>query len=457
MAAAKAQMSLIDQKREKRIINKVTWRLVPFLVVAYLLCYIDRANLGFAALTMNKDLGFTATVFGWGAGIFFIGYFLFEVPSNLALAKFGARKWIARIAITWGIVSVAMSFVSGNASFLSLRFLLGAAEAGFYPGITYYLTFWFPERHRAVVFARFNLAQPFAYMIGATLSGLILKMNGFLGIAGWKWLFVLEGLPSVILGIITYMVLTDKPIKASWLAPEEREWLQGQIDQEHARVEAVKKYSFWQSLGHPMVLLLGFMRVGVVMVTYGVGLWLPQMVKALGHFSTSQIGFIVAVPYVFAAIGMLISGYSSDRTGERKYHMSIALVMSGVGLLGAACFSSNIVLTIICLSVTTVGIFAACPIFWMLPSAFLTGSAAAAGIALVNSIGNLGGFVGPLGMGWLKDVTGTFTAGLVVLAVGIISAGLIGFGIWVKTEKIKAAAMLLERQGNKAASAEPVS
>jgi ACS family tartrate transporter-like MFS transporter len=429
---------MTDQMREKAIINKVTWRLVPFLVLAYLLCYIDRTNLGFAALTMNKELGFTATLFGWGAGIFFIGYFFFEVPSNLALDKFGARVWIARIMITWGIISAAMALVHGSVSFLVTRFLLGAAEAGFFPGIVFYLTYWFPERHRGVVLSRFMFAQPIALMVGSSLSGWILKLNGVMGIAGWKWLFVLEGVPSVLLGFITFAYLTDKPSKASWLEPAEREWLQTQIDEERAKVEAVRKYSFWESLKHPKVLLLGIVYVGLVMCNYGVSLWLPQMVKALGSFSSSQIGLIVSIPYVAAAIGMLLIGYSSDHTGERKYHQLFAMLLAGCGLLGAAIFGSgNIVLTIVCLSIAAIGFFAALPIFWILPSAFLTGTASAAGIALINSIGNLGGFLGPFGVGWIKDVTGKFTAGLFCLALGVLIAAVMGHAIWLQTERTK--------------------
>ena len=429
---------MTDQMRERRIINKVTWRLIPFLVLAYLLCYIDRTNLGFAALTMNKELGFTATIFGWGAGIFFIGYFFFEVPSNLALEKFGARVWIARIMITWGIISAAMALVAGNMSFLITRFLLGAAEAGFFPGIVFYLTYWFPERHRAVVLSRFMFAQPIALMVGSALSGWVLKLNGFLGVAGWKWLFVLEGIPSVIMGFITFFYLTDKPVEATWLEADEREWLQNQVDEERAKVEAVRKYSFWESLTHPKVLLLGLVYVGLVMCNYGVSLWLPQMVKALGSFSSSQIGLIVAIPYVAAAIGMLIIGYSSDHTRERKYHQIVAMLMAGLGLLGSAVFSStNVVLTIFCLSFAAIGFFAALPIFWILPSAFLTGTSAAAGIALINSIGNLGGFLGPFGVGWIKDYTGSYQAGLVCLGLGVLIAAALAYAIWVQTERIK--------------------
>ncbi|MDR3564616.1 MAG: MFS transporter [Negativicutes bacterium] len=429
-----------DLAMEKAIMNKVTWRLIPFLVLAYLLCYIDRTNLGFAALTMNKDLGFTATVFGWGAGIFFIGYFFFEVPSNLALQKFGARIWIARIMITWGIISAAMALVSGTVSFVMTRFLLGAAEAGFFPGIVYYLTYWYPERYRANVLARFMFAQPIALMIGSAVSGLVLNMDGVMGVAGWKWLFIIEGIPAVFLGFFTLWYLTEKPVNATWLKPSEREWLQAQITEEHKEIESVRKYTFWESLTHPKVLLLGLVYVSSALCNYGTNMWLPQMVKALGDFSSSQIGLISAIPYVCAAIGMLIIGYSSDHFMERKYHLTGAMVIAGCGLLGSALFTSNAVLTIVCLSVAAIGIFAAIPIFWTLPSRFLTGTASAAGIALINSIGNLGGFVGPFGVGWIKDATGSFANALVCLAIYMLAAAALAYWICGQTEKTKSAA-----------------
>jgi ACS family tartrate transporter-like MFS transporter len=426
-----------DQMLEKKILKKVMWRLLPYLVLAYLLAYIDRTNLGFAALTMNKELGFTATIFGWGAGIFFIGYFFFEVPSNLALQKFGARIWIARIMITWGIIAAAMSLVSGTVSFLMTRFLLGAAEAGFFPGVVFYLSYWFPERHRGKVLSRFMFAQPIALMIGSALSGWILTLNGFLGVAGWKWLFILEGIPSVVFGIITFWYLTDKPAKASWLEPSEREWLQAEIEKEHKQVESVRKYSFWESLIHPKVLLLGLVYVSTALCNYGTNMWLPQIVKSLGNFSSSQIGLIAAVPYVCAAIGMLVVGYTSDRFKERKYHLTGIMLISGLGLMGSALFSSNVVITIACISVAAIGFFAMIPIFWILPSRFLTGTAAAAGIALINSIGNLGGFLGPFGVGYIKDATGSFVPALVLLALYMIAASGMAFWISVQTEKLQ--------------------
>jgi ACS family tartrate transporter-like MFS transporter len=429
-----------DEAREKVVINKVSRRLVPYVGLAFLLCMVDRTNISFAALTMNKELGFTATFFGWGAGIFFVAYFFFEVPSNLALRKFGARIWIGRIMISWGIVSAAMALVSGKAGFLSLRFLLGVAEAGFFPGIVFYLTDWFPEKHRAVVLSRFYFAQPAALIVSATLSGMILKLNGFWGIAGWRWLFVAEGFPTVIMGLITFFYLTDKPAAASWLEPGEREWLQGQIDEEHARVQSVHKLTLWLALGHPRVLLLGLVLMGVVVCQSGTVMFLPQMVKALGNFSSSEIGFIVAIPYTAAAIGMLIIGYSSDRRRERKYHLLFSMLLIAVGMLCAAVFHTSVTLTILGITMVAIGYFSAVPIFYILPSTFLVGTASAGGIALINSIGNLGGFFAQAGVGWLKDRTGAYSTGLVLLAVAVTTSAIVAFMIWLQIEKMRRAA-----------------
>jgi ACS family tartrate transporter-like MFS transporter len=423
------------EMREKTIIEKVNWRLIPYVAAAYVLCMVDRNNLGIAALTMNKDLGFTATLFGWGAGIFYVGYFFFEVPSNLALQKFGARRWIARIMISWGIVSGLMAFVAGSTSFLTLRFLLGVAESGFFPGIVFYLSHWFPERYRAVVLSRFLFAQAFAIVVSSALSGAILtQMNGVLGIAGWKWLFVLEAAPTVIMGIATFFYLTDKPAQAHWLESGERGWLQAQMDEERARVEAVQKMTLWQALGHPRVLVLGFVYVGLVVCSSAMVIFLPQMVKALGTFSSFQIGLIVAIPYVTACVAMLIAGYSSDRRRERKYHLLVSMLLMATGLLGAALFHTSVVLTIICISMVVAGYFCSLTIFWILPSAFLTGTASAGGIALINSIGNLGGFFSQASMGWLRDRTGDYRTGLVLLAVAVTLAAIVAFVIWSQIE-----------------------
>ena len=421
---------MTDKPQEQIIMRKVMWRLIPFLVLVYFFCYLDRVNLGFAALTMNKDLGLTATVFGWGAGILFFGYFLFEVPSNLALQKYGAKFWIARIMVSWGLISAGMSMVSGPASFLILRFLLGAAEAGFFPGIILYLTYWFPARYRALIVSRFMFAIPVSLMIGAPLSGWILTAaEGWLGMAGWKWLFIFEGLPSVILGFVTYYYLTDKPIQAQWLNPAEREWLQAQLDQEAAEVEAVRKYSLLEALVNPRVLVLAFVYLVMQIGIYGVNMWLPQIMKSFGNMSNLRIGLVAAIPFTAAAIGMLLWGNSSDRNLERKWHLTVALIFGAVGLLGSSYFNNDAVMTIILLSLSSIGLYAAMPVFWTVPPMFLTGTAAAGGIALINSIGNLGGFCGPFAVGWIKDATGNFIYGLIFLGLCVFAGCFVAYAV----------------------------
>ncbi len=428
----------MTEQMQAKMINKISWRLVPFLVLAYLLAYIDRVNLGFAALTMNKEIGLTATVFGWGAGIFFIGYFLFEVPSNLALQRYGARFWIGRIMISWGILSAAMAMTSGTVSFIVLRFLLGAAEAGFFPGIILYLTYWFPEKYRGVIISRFMFAQPIALMIGSAVSGWILGMDGVLGMTGWKWLFILEGLPSILVGIIAFAYLTDKPEKAKWLSDEERQWLRAQLDSEQAKVEAVRKYSLWESMLNPRVLLIGIVYVTIVTGIYGVNMWLPQIVKAFGGLSSSQIGLVSAIPFLAAAVGMLLIGVSSDHFQERTWHLTLAMLLAAGGLLGSAFFSNSPVLTIVFLSASSIGLYGCMPVLWTIPSTFLTGTAAAAGIALINSIGNLGGFAGPFVVGWIKDATGNFIYGLIFLGVNVVIGSLLAYYISHKADQEKA-------------------
>lgn len=428
----------MNEQMQAKMINKISWRLVPFLVLAYLLAYIDRVNLGFAALTMNKEIGLTATVFGWGAGIFFIGYFLFEVPSNLALQRYGARFWIGRIMISWGILSAAMAMTSGTVSFIVLRFLLGAAEAGFFPGIILYLTYWFPEKYRGVIISRFMFAQPIALMIGSAVSGWILGMDGVLGMTGWKWLFILEGLPSILVGIIAFAYLTDKPEKAKWLSDEERQWLRAQLDSEQAKVEAVRKYSLRESMLNPRVLLIGIVYVTIVTGIYGVNMWLPQIVKAFGGLSSSQIGLVSAIPFLAAAVGMLLIGVSSDHFQERTWHLTLAMLLAAGGLLGSAFFSNSPVLTIVFLSASSIGLYGCMPIMWTIPSTFLTGTAAAAGIALINSIGNLGGFAGPFVVGWIKDATGNFIYGLIFLGVNVVIGSLLAYYISHKADQEKA-------------------
>ncbi|WP_321969037.1 MFS transporter [Paraburkholderia tropica] len=411
-----------DIALEKRTMSKVTRRLMPFLILLYFFAFLDRVNVGFAALTMNRDLGLTASLFGWGAGIFFIGYFLFEVPSNLALAKTGARIWLARIMITWGIVSACGALVKGPASFMTLRFVLGAAEAGFFPGVILYLTFWFPSRYRAQIIGLFMLANPVSTALGSIVSGFILRMDGLLGVAGWQWLFILEGMPSVVMGFITLRYLSDAPSKARWLDADERDWLDRQISSEAAERARKHKLSLGQTLMNPHV-LLGLIYFLIVTANNGLVLWQPQIMKALG-LAEHWVGPVNAIPFVVGAITMLVWGRLADRRGKYRIDLACACTVAAVGLALAAS-STQPLMVIAGLVLAAVGGYGALPAFWALPTTFLSGTAAAAGIALANSIGNLGGFAGPYLIGYVRSTTSGYGYGLAMLAVAALLAGLI--------------------------------
>jgi MFS transporter, ACS family, tartrate transporter len=407
---------------EKRVIGKVMTRLIPFLIVCYFVAYLDRVNVGFAKLHMNQALGLSEAAFGLGAGLFFIGYFLFEVPSNLFLEKVGARVWIARIMITWGVVSAAFAFIPQISSttgipttgvFYFLRLLLGACEAGFFPGIIFYLTLWFPAVYRARVISLFMLAIPISSIIGSPISGLLLGVTGW-GLEGWQWLFILEALPSVLVGIGVLVYLTDFPRQARWLQPNEIAWLENVQATEKRNKEKVEHLSLWQALTDVRILLCALVYFCLNAASYGVAFFLPTIIKNFG-VSDTQTGLLAALPFVFGAIGMVLLGRHSDRTMERKGHVAVALVMAAIGV-GLAGVISNPVVIMALLCFAQVGISAVPPMFWPLPASFLTGASAAAGIAAINSLGNLSGFAGPYAMGYLKDLTGNFTAGLLLLA-----------------------------------------
>jgi D-galactonate transporter len=408
---------------ETRTIAKVSMRLVPFLIVCYFVAYLDRVNVGFAALTMNKDLGLSQTAFGFGAGVFFLAYFIFEVPSNLLLEKFGARKWIARIMLSWGILSGAMAFIPAIAgatglgnerSFYLVRVLLGAAEAGFFPGIILFLTYWFPAEYRARMVGRFMAAIPISTVIGAPVSGLILGMDGIWGLRGWEWLFICEGLPTVLLGLVVMFYLTDGPDKAIWLKADERGWLIDRLRRERMIREAHGKHTLWEALAHPRVLVLSVVYFGTAAASYALGFWLPTIVKDFG-FSNLQTGLITAIPYLVGAVAVFLWPLLSDRMHERKWNTALAFLVASGGLALSTYFPDPLHKMAV-LSICAVGLFAIAPLFWTLPTAFLSGTAAAGGIALINSIGNLAGFVAPYVMGYLKDATGGFTAGLLAVA-----------------------------------------
>jgi MFS transporter, ACS family, tartrate transporter len=414
---------------EARTIRKVSARLIPFLMICYFVAYLDRVNVGFAALTMNKSLGLTATMFGFGSGIFFLTYFLFEVPSNLALDRFGARKWIARIMFSWGILSALMAFIPniaqatglGNeATFYILRALLGFAEAGFFPGIIFYLTLWYPSVYRGRIVGAFMAAIPLSSAIGSPISGMILGMHGIAGLEGWQWLFIIEAAPAVVLAFVTYFYLTDLPADARWLEADERAWLRDRLDAERRQRETAQTLSVWEVMRNPRVWALALVYFGLVACNYGVGFWLPQIIKAFG-LSNFATGWVTAIPYAIGAIFMVWYGYHSDATGERKGHTAIGLLIAAAGI-AASTLTGNPTLTIIAFTIGACGVFGTLPVFWTLPTAVLSGTAAAAGIAAINSIGNLAGFAGPYAMGWIKDQTGSFTGGLLLIAALAIIA-----------------------------------
>jgi MFS transporter, ACS family, tartrate transporter len=408
---------------EKATMRRVARRLIPLLMCCYFAAYLDRVNVGFAALTMNKALGFSAEVFGIGSGIFFLGYFLFEIPSNLIMSKVGARRWIARILITWGVISAATAFVSGTWSFLAIRFLLGLAEAGFYPGIILYLTWWFPCAYRSRIIGTFMTAIPISIVTGSLVSSQILSLGAWGGLDGWQWLFILEAVPAVVLGIVVMLHLTDGPEQAKWLAPEQRDWLVGQLAKERARRESIRHYALGETLRNPRVWLLSLVYFGQNMTGYGLVLFLPQIVSRFG-VGIGVNGVIAAVPYAAAAVAMVLWGLHSDKTGERNLHAAAACFLNFAGL--AVCvFLTDPTLLMVAIILGQMGQSAIAPTFWTLPTAMLSGAAAAGGIALINAVGNLGGFAGPYLMGLIKDSTGSFSIGLLAIALGALMSSVV--------------------------------
>ena len=406
---------------EQRTMARVSARLVPFLIVCYFVAYLDRVNISFAALTMNKDLGLSASAYGLGAGIFFLAYAVFEVPSNLLLARFGARRWIARIMVSWGIMSGAMAFIGNETWFYVVRFLLGLAEAGFFPGVIFYLTLWFPATYRARVIGYFMAAIPLSSVIGAPISSALLGLEGVIGMHGWQWLFILEAVPALLLSVAVLFYLTDKPADAGWLSDDERRWLVDRLAVEERQRKAARHYSVWQALLNPRVLALSLVYFGAVATNYGLSFFLPQIVKAFG-MSNLQTGFVAAIPYAVGVISIVWWGRHSDAKLERRFHTAFAIFVAAAGLTVAA-FLNDPTAKMVAFSVAGFGIFGCLPVFWTLPTAFLSGAAAAGGIAIINSLGNLAGFFGPSVMGMIKDSTGSFTNGLLVLAgVAVVAA-----------------------------------
>ena len=407
---------------ERRTIRRVTLRLVPFLVLCYFVAYLDRVNVGFAKLTMSGDIGLSDRAFGFGAGIFFVAYFVFEVPSNLFLERFGARKWIARIMLTWGVVSGATAFVTGPYSFYAIRVLLGFAEAGFFPGIIFFLTLWFPAKERARIVGLFMAAIPLSTVIGGPVSGKLLDLDGMAGLHGWQWLYIIEAVPALLLSGVVYFYLTDKPADAHWLAADERAWLMQRLQQERQVKEQAGQFSVVQAVTNPRVLAVALIYFCANATNYGLSFFLPTIVKGFGGLSNLQIGLVTALPYVVGVVGMIWWGRRSDAHRERKGHAAFALFVAAAGI-GASTLFVDPVARMACLTAAGFGIFACLPIIWTLPTAFLSGAAAAGGIAAVNALGNLAGFFGPSAMGVMKEWTGSFDSGLWMLAAaGLVPA-----------------------------------
>ncbi|WP_206957084.1 MFS transporter [Trinickia acidisoli] len=397
---------------ESRVTRRLAWRIIPFVMVLYFVSFLDRVNVGFAAMAMNKAIGLSSTAFGLGGGLFFVGYFLFEVPSNLILHRVGARIWIARVMITWGIVSAASAFTAGPTSFYVLRFLLGVAEAGFFPGIILYLSLWFPTKQRAAAAAWFMAAAPLSTVIGSPISGAIMQMPSMFGLANWQWLYVIEAVPAIALGFVVLRFLSDTPSKAEWLRADERDWLVAKMKEESRERETHAGHTAGalKALRDPRVLALALIYFGTSAGLYTLGLWAPLIIRQYG-FTAMETGLLNAVPSVAAVVTMILWARHSDRTKERTWHVVLPCVLACVGFIFAG-QADTALLIVLALVVVNVGISAAKAPLWAMPSKFLSGAGAAAGIAMINSIGNLGGFVGPFVIGWLKHRTGSYAAGL---------------------------------------------
>ncbi|MBY3156369.1 MFS transporter [Rhizobium laguerreae] len=411
------------QTLEDRAYGKVFWRIVPFLMLCYVVAYLDRVNVGFAKLQMSSELGLSEAAYGIGAGIFFIGYFLFEVPSNIIMNKVGARVWIARIMVTWGVISAAFMFTSSETVFYVLRFLLGVAEAGFFPGIILYLTAWYPAHRRARIITTFMSAIPISAIFGNPLSGLLMdSFHGTHGLSGWQWMFLIEAIPAILFGVATFFYLDDTIQGAKWLNDEEKRVLTANIEAEN-RAKTASPHSIAATLADRRVWLMCLIYFCFVLGQYGLNFWMPTIVKASGVNGNLNIGLISAIPYICTFVVMLALGRSSDRLRERRWHLVVPAFIAAGGFVAATMATSTTV-SIVCLSLAAAGAISCAPLFWSLPTAFLAGTGAAAGIAWINSVGNLAGFLGPFLVGYLKDFTGTNSAGMYLLAAALIIGSL---------------------------------
>ena len=414
----------MDDAIEKSAMRKIYIRLLPFAVLTYFLSYVDRINVSFAGLTMQGDLQMSATAFGFAAGTFYWGYFIFEVPSNVIMEKVGARLWIARIMITWGLFAGLTAIVVGSNSFAVVRFFLGAAEAGFFPGIVLYFTYWFPSYHHARIVSSFLIGLPIAVAAGAPISTAILGLDGLFGLKGWQIMYIAEGIPTVLIGVVTLFVLTDRPEQAKFLTAEEKAWLAGKLLAERKAKEAVKTFGMWQAMFDPKVLLLSLNYFGIVVASLGLLIFVPQIIKSIGHSSNMTVGWLTMIPYICGGISLVVWGRISDRMHERRWNLLGACLVSAIGLFIAG-YMMGTWWALVGLSVASMGFYGSKGPFWAMPPMFLTGTAAAASIAWINSIGNLGGFFGPWYVGVMKDLTGSYAGGLYGLALLCLGAAII--------------------------------
>ncbi|HYR75842.1 MAG TPA: MFS transporter [Pyrinomonadaceae bacterium] len=413
-------MHAIGVRARRRIMR----RILPYLFFIYIIAFLDRVNVGYAALEMSKDLGFSAEVYGFGAGIFFIGYFLLEIPGSLIVEHWSARKWIARIMVTWGLLAIGMGFIKTPMQFYVVRFFLGAAEAGFFPGIIVYLSHWFRYADRAKAVALFMAAIPISNILGSPLSGVLLGIN-WLGLRGWSWLFILEGVPAVIFGVVTIFYLTDRPKQAHWLPDDERDWITAELENEKKAKLQSNPLHILAAFRHREVLLLTLAYFLVVTSAYGLTFWLPTLMKNASGYSNLGVGFITAIPWSLALLCMVLNGWSSDRTEERRWHTAVPIIFGALGLLFSAVLAQRPVIAIAMLCVACAGLNCYLPVFWTFPTRFLAGSAAAASIGLINSVGNLGGFFGPYITGYINTTTRSFYGGMIYLCCSAVAASLV--------------------------------
>ena len=412
----------MDEAIEKSTMRKVYMRLLPFAILTYFLCYVDRINVSFAGLTMRGDLDMSATAFGFAAGTFYWGYFVFEVPSNVIMEKVGARLWIARIMISWGILSGITAMVVGPTSFATVRFFLGVAEAGFFPGLVLYFTYWFPSYHHARIVSSFLIGLPIAVAAGAPLSTALLGLDGLFGLRSWQIMFLAEAVPTVLCGIVALFLLTDRPEQARFLTAAERSWLAAKLASERQAKDAVRVFSMWQSMTDPKVLLLALNYLGIVTASLGMLIFIPQIIKSIGQSSNMTVGWLTMIPYICGGISLVVWGLVSDRMKERRWNLFLACVVSTGGLVMAG-MTMGTWWALVGMSIAAIGFYGSKGPFWAMPPMMMTGTAAAASIAWINSLGNLGGFFGPWYVGAMRDMTGSFAGGLYGLALlGFISA-----------------------------------